>query len=94
VYACDADLQAEALVTSAKDLEKVNKGGGGTSMVPGYEAARKKKPDLVIIITDGYVGSDWPSPEACQGQRLLAVIVGDCGKNTHPPSHIPFVEAR
>lgn len=90
VYACDAALQAEAVVTSARDLEKVNKGGGGTSMIPGYRAAQTRKPDLVVIITDGYVGSDWPSVEECRGKRVLAVIVGGGDK---PPRHIPFVEA-
>lgn len=92
VYACDADVQAVARVASVRDLEKVNKGGGGTNMVPGFLRARKDKPDLVVIITDGFVGSDWPSPADCRGLRALAVLVGE--NPPRPPAHIPFVEAK
>ncbi len=92
VYATDADVQAVAKVASARDIEKLNKGGGGTNMVPGFLRAKKDRPDLVVIITDGCVGSDWPSREECRGLRTLAVLVGD--KAPHPPEHIPFVEAK
>lgn len=43
-------------------------GGGGTtpSCVPQYMNANNIKPDVVVMLTDGYVGSDWganwPSP--------------------------------
>jgi predicted metal-dependent peptidase len=89
VYACDAAVHKVATVMKESDLERVNAGGGGTSMRPGFLAARMGKADLVVILTDGIMGqSDWPTPDECRGTRTLAVICG----GQHPPSHVPFVE--
>lgn len=52
-------------------------------------AARRMKPDVVVILTDGYVGDGWPSREDCGRIRVLAVIVGS---SKSVPEHIPFVE--
>jgi predicted metal-dependent peptidase len=92
VYACDAGVHAAARVVSAGDLEKVNRGGGGTDMRPGFVAARKGGADLVVIVTDSIVGDGWPSPADCRGVRLLAVLVGQ--NPPVPPGHIPYLEAR
>jgi predicted metal-dependent peptidase len=91
VYACDAAVHAVAKVVSERDLERVNRGSGGTDMRPGFNAAKKERPDLIVIVTDGIVGDDWPSQEDCQRQRTLAVLVG---ASEHPPEWIPFVEAK
>ncbi len=91
VAACDADVQAIARVRGEKDLEKVNKGGGGTIMTPGFLAMKKKRPDVVLIVTDGIVGDGWPDAVQCRGVRTLAVLVGESGDR--PPEHIRFVEA-
>lgn len=88
--ACDADVQAAARVTSVRDLEKLNKGGGGTIMTPGFLAAKKLKADLVVMVTDGQVGGGWPDQEQCRGVRVLAAIVGDHVRDV--PKHIPFVK--
>jgi predicted metal-dependent peptidase len=89
-YACDAAVHAEVRLTSARDIERLNRGGGGTLMTPGLEAARKRKPDVVVIITDGILGGEWPTPEDCRGLRVLAVVVGGSGEDC--PAHIPCVE--
>lgn len=88
--ACDAAVEALARVRSVRDLQKLNKGGGGTIMTPGVLAARKIKPDVIVIVTDGYVGDGWPSAEECRGTRVLAACVGGYTKDV--PAHIPFVE--
>lgn len=89
--ACDAAAGDMVRVQGRKDLQRLNWGGGGTDMRPGYLALRKKKKlDLIVIVTDGLVGGGWPNEEECRGTRLLAVIVG--GSGSRPPGHIPFVE--
>jgi predicted metal-dependent peptidase len=92
VYACDADVQAVVQVAKASDLEKLNKGGGGTNMRPGFRRALQDRPDLVVIVTDGCVGSDWPSAAECRGIRVLAALVGE--NAPRPPAWISFVEAK
>jgi predicted metal-dependent peptidase len=91
VYACDAAVQAKARISKVADLEKLNKGGGGTNLAPGWLEAKKDRPDVCCIITDGLVGDDWPTALDCRGVRPLAVLVG---AGVHPPAHIPFVEAK
>jgi predicted metal-dependent peptidase len=90
--ACDAQAYDVVRIGGQKDLDRLNKGNGGTDMRPGFEAIRKKKVDLVVIVTDGIVGDGWPSLEECRGTRVLAALVGDA--EDVPPTHIPYVEAR
>ncbi len=87
--ACDADVHAVARIRGAADLEKLNKGGGGTIMAPGFLAARKSKPDIVVIVTDSIVGDGWPTAEQCQGVRVLAAVVGN---SVTVPEYIACVE--
>jgi predicted metal-dependent peptidase len=86
--ACDAGVHAQTKLRRAADIEKLNKGGGGTNVRPGFEAVRKWKPDIVVICTDAVVGDDWPTPEDCRGVRVLAAVVGDGGD---VPPHIMCV---
>lgn len=48
--------QLESLVTSTKPA-----GGGGTivTCVPAYMATKSIKPQAVVVLTDGYLGSNW-----------------------------------
>lgn len=59
------------IITSTKP-----RGGGGTSpsCVSQYIKDKGLKPECVIMLTDGYVGSDWGSDWECP---VLWVIVGD-----------------
>lgn len=54
--ACDAAVHSVGTVTSAQDVVQNLKGGGGTSMVPAFEEAKKLKPSVIICITDGAIG--------------------------------------
>jgi predicted metal-dependent peptidase len=89
VYAVDAAVQAEAIVTTAKDVEKINRGGGGTDMVVGIAAADRPRhgtrPDVIVLITDGL--TPWPTPSQMPRARL---VVGVIGPEDVPP-HIPRV---
>ena len=69
-------------VYSAEDGDKLMaitkpKGGGGTSpsCITDYLAEKKIKPEACIVLTDGYVGSDWGGDWSCP---VLWAIVGGC----------------
>jgi predicted metal-dependent peptidase len=73
--AVDAAVHANAKVRGAQDLLQNIKGGGGTSFVPGFEAAEKLRPrvNVVIYMTDGW--GDAP-PEAPRGMRVIWCLIG------------------
>ena len=56
---CDAAVHRINKLNHWKDILK-SRGGGGTDMREGVAAARKLKPDLTLILTDGY--TPWPEP--------------------------------
>ncbi|MFD0683358.1 vWA domain-containing protein [Actinomadura fibrosa] len=70
VLACDADVRAVARVTSAEQVELG--GGGGTDMRAGIAAAlaRPDRPQVVIVLTDGYT----PWPAEAPSCRLIAAL--------------------
>lgn len=53
------------------------KGGGGTSpsCITKYMTANNIKPECAVVLTDGYVGSDWGGNWNCP---VLWAIVGGC----------------
>ncbi|MDW8069756.1 MAG: VWA-like domain-containing protein [Anaerolineae bacterium] len=61
VLATDAAVHEVRRVFDERDLSAEFPGGGGTEMSVGVEQALKltPRPDLVIVMTDGY--TDWPS---------------------------------
>lgn len=74
--ACDAAVHELREVTDWRKLAELCKGGGGTSMIPGIKALmerKKRKPQVVICITDGHIGDPGPQPE---GVRFIWVTVG------------------
>jgi len=58
VIPCDAQAYEPIKIVTPKDYFKLQKlkGGGGTNMIVGIEAAlaQKVKPDSVLVLTDGY----------------------------------------
>lgn len=70
VLACDAAVHAAQRVTAARQVEL--RGGGGTSMGEGIDAARrlKPRPSVVVVLTDGY--TPWPHA----APRGLRVVIG------------------
>jgi predicted metal-dependent peptidase len=79
VLAVDAAVQAVTRVRAARDV--AIGGGGGTNMGVGIEAALalKSRPDVVIVLTDGY--TPWPSIEP--RAAVIAVLIGRLS------SHLP-----
>jgi predicted metal-dependent peptidase len=74
VYAVDADAATPVNYTGAASLTL--KGGGGTDMRVGIEAAMKNrvKPNVVIVLTDGY--TPWPD-RRLNGVTLIVGIIGE-----------------
>jgi predicted metal-dependent peptidase len=73
VFACDAAVHAVTRIRSARDARLV--GAGGTDMRVGLAAADalRPRPDVVIVLTDGY--TPWPDrPPA--GTVVVAAMLG------------------
>lgn len=73
--ACDAEVHSLASVRNYRDLSKHLKGGGGTDFRPPFEALdkRKRRPEIVIFVTDGCGPAPAKQPE---GMRTIWVLVG------------------
>jgi predicted metal-dependent peptidase len=81
LLACDADVHAAGAVRSWQEVARMLKGGGGTDMVPAIKAltARRVRPDVVIIMTDGYIGHPGEKPP-------FRVVWCLCGKRPARPA--------
>ena len=75
VIACDAKVQAVKRFTSTRGLRDMAVGRGGTDMTQGIEAAMKMrpKPDIIIVLTDGYTGWCDAPP---RGVKVIICLVG------------------
>lgn len=82
VLTCDADVTAAQRVRSSRDIELV--GGGGTDMSEGIERAMalRPRPDVLVIVTDGY--TPWPA-EAPPVGRVVVAQLGDSTTAPPPP---------
>jgi len=81
VLATDAQVHVVKRVASASDLPKVAVGGGGTDMRIGIKKAVESKPDVIIVLTDGY--TPWPEQHEKPRARLIAAVIGDCAVPDH-----------
>lgn len=77
---CGADVDFIACDTAAHDAGKVRnaaqiaanlKGGGGTDMNPALDLAKEKRSDIVVCITDGYIGDFGEN----RGYKLIFCVV-------------------
>lgn len=59
VVACDAEAYELVDVRHLEDLRPHFKGGGGTDMGRGIQAADDGRPDAIVVVTDGL--TDWPA---------------------------------
>lgn len=88
VYSADAELQTVQKVFSHRQVKLI--GGGGTDMRLAvrqlFDQRRKPKPELLVVITDGY--TDWPEP--VKGVRMVAALTAHGG--TKPPDHIRCID--
>ncbi|MFF4695260.1 vWA domain-containing protein [Streptomyces chattanoogensis] len=72
VLACDADVHAVSRVTATEQITLG--GGGGTDMRVGIDSAlaARDRPNIVIVLTDGYT----PWPDEVPSCRLIAALIG------------------
>ena len=82
VYSVDADVAAARTVFSTRQIELA--GGGGTDMRAGIEAAARKHPAAIVVITDGY--TPWP-PARPPGNTstVIAVLTQPWASQNVPP---------
>lgn len=69
VFFVDASVASKTKATP--DLYKKVRGGGGTDMRVGIEAALEERPDVIVVLTDG----ETPWPERPPGVPIVAGIV-------------------
>jgi predicted metal-dependent peptidase len=82
VLACDAAVHAVTRVRSARDVRLI--GAGGTDMRVGMATADalRPRPDVVIVLTDGY--TPWPDRPP-PGSAVIAAMLGR-ERASMPPS--------
>jgi len=69
-------------VTKIRDWRKMRellKGGGGTNLIPAFEAlkALHPRPEVIVCVTDGQVGDGIPKLPP-PGMKVIFVLVGKC----------------
>lgn len=71
LLSCDSKVHFNKKISTSREAKLL--GGGGTDMRVGIRKAleTKPKPDVIIIITDGY--TDWPSQEP-KKTKLIAAL--------------------
>jgi predicted metal-dependent peptidase len=76
---CDHAVHAHSKVTSPSQLSKLVKGGGGSSFVPAFEhiARMRRRPQLAIFMTDGFIGVPERAPK---GMDVIWLLI-DAGDN-------------
>lgn len=74
---CDAAATEPVECRHIDDLREALRGGGGTDMALGIEAAAQNDPDAIVVVTDGDTG--WP-----QAQPDVPVIVVLTRSSRHP----------
>ncbi len=72
VLSVDAAVHKVQKVVNVKDVKLF--GGGGTDMEIGIKSAAKYKPDVIIVLTDGY--TPWPE-EKIVDSKVIACIISD-----------------
>lgn len=90
MLAVDTKVHADKIVQSRKDVEVLNRGGGGTDMVVGIQAAdrpkRGSRPDVIVLITDGE--TPWPTRAQMPRAKLVVAVIGH---RHNVPEHIKRV---
>jgi predicted metal-dependent peptidase len=92
LLACDAAVHTVTRVRSAKDAKLA--GGGGTDLTVGIQHASdlRPKPDVIIVLTDGY--TPWPTVPP-PGTALIAVLLLREGQTAPPtPQWATRIECR
>ena len=75
VIACDEQAYPAQQVRGAGDVDRVElRGGGGTDMGAGIEAAAASRPvpHIVVVFTDGY--TPWPDAKPRKVDSVIVVL--------------------
>ena len=86
--ACDALATRAVAITDVKQAARRLKGGGGTDMRIGIDAAikphRGTKPNIVVVMTDGY--TPWHETSPDRSVTVIAVVPTGLPDRFTPPS--------
>ena len=72
---CDAAVHGYKSVRRWDEALAMLKGGGGTDMAPAFEeiSKQRKRPEVIVCITDGHIGDPGPEPAYA---RVIWLLVG------------------
>jgi len=74
--AVDCDVHARQKIKNIKSIQELAVGGGGTDMRVGLkEALAAIKPDIFILMTDGFIPA-WPDAHTLRGVHTVICLVG------------------
>jgi predicted metal-dependent peptidase len=82
---CDTQVAARAKVSGKRDIAKLGDTGGGTDLRVGIADLDRSRPDVIIVISDGYTA--WNEPGTIRARLIAAITPG----GEKPPEHIPSV---
>ena len=93
--ACDTETHGVHKVRTWTQLRKLLEGGGGTDLRPAFKALEetRERPDVVICITDGWIGNDYPAKAPAMA-RVIWVVVGSCSFTPRWGEVVKIEEAR
>ncbi|MCD6341094.1 MAG: VWA domain-containing protein [Desulfurococcales archaeon] len=81
ILSCDAQVHTVKKVFSPRQLRNALLGGGGTNMGEGIQEAikLKPKPDIIIVLTDGFT----PWPEKSPKVKVIVGLLSRLGNAPH-----------
>lgn len=82
IVACDAAVHGIRECGTVADALGALSGGGGTSMTPAFKALGKRQPqpEVVIVLTDGWIGDGYPSTEPEWCRTVWCLVGGNTAK--------------
>lgn len=90
LYIVDADLQKASVLWPSQDVPGTIPGGGGTDMTIGFKAIEQDdsfKPDVVILLTDGY--TPWGDSKPLGETPMVLVIVNSAADSGSLTNRLP-----
>jgi len=93
VFTCDTNVSKGMAITHARDIKL--HGGGGTDMshAIGVVMAEKPRPNILVVITDGY--TDWPGTNPNPRIKCIAVVTeGGCPTTDGIPKWITAIKVK
>lgn len=69
---CDTEATEPREVSTVEEAQNLICGGGGTHLVPGVEKAKESRADIIVVLTDGYIGTVGDDP----GRTVIWCVIG------------------